>query len=149
MEKLVILIGPPAAGKSRFARKMEEQGYHVHRSDEIRKELFGCLTREHNDVVFETLHNRIKEDLSNGIPCVYDATNVSRKMRMSILEELSPYAETIIGVVFVAPLNVLIERDAKRGEASVGKDAIWKRIRGFQPPYYYEGFNDIRIINTD
>ena len=92
MAMFIMLVGLPGSGKSTYAEKMRENGFHIHSSDSIREELTGDATsQDKNTDVFNELHKRIKDDLKNGISCVYDATNISMKRRKSFLEELEKY----------------------------------------------------------
>lgn len=89
MVEFIMLVGLPASGKSTYAEVLKEQGYSVHSSDAIREELTGDVnSQDKNTDVFSVLHKRIKNDLENGISCVYDATNVSMKRRKAFLEEI-------------------------------------------------------------
>ena len=89
MGLLVMLIGISGCGKSSFARDFSE-GYddtEVFSSDAIRKEVFGDENDQtHNNEVFSILHKRIISSLKKGKVCVYDATNLNRKRRMTFLQ---------------------------------------------------------------
>ena len=89
MLEFIMLVGLPASGKSAYAKGLKK-GYHIHSSDEIRKELTGDeKTQVVNEKVFQVLHKRIKSDLEQGISCIYDATNMSMKRRISFLKEIN------------------------------------------------------------
>jgi predicted kinase len=83
-------IGLPGSGKSYQAERFAEQyDANIHSSDAIREELSGDINNQDiNDLVFKTLHSRIKEDLCNGKNCIYDACNISYKRRKAFLQEL-------------------------------------------------------------
>ena len=87
--EFLMLVGLPGSGKSTYIKKYFNQNLRVHSSDAIRAELSGDENNQNiNAKVFEVLHNRVKEDLRNGISCVYDATNISYKRRKAFLDEL-------------------------------------------------------------
>lgn len=44
MCKFIMLVGLPGSGKSTYAKKLEEEGYRIHSSDAIRKELLVMRT---------------------------------------------------------------------------------------------------------
>ena len=77
--------------------------------------------------------------LREGHDVVIDDTNVSEDRVIMILELFGnmPYAENIdVNIKFMnTPLETCIERDALRGEASVGKDVIMN--------FYNSGFKEI------
>ena len=115
MLEFIMLVGIPASGKSTYAKELEKNGYHIHSSDEIRKELTGDEnTQVVNEKVFQVLHKRIKSDLEQGISCIYDATNMSMKRRISFLKEINKYDCHKTCVLFVtnAPIPVAIRHAA-------------------------------------
>lgn len=145
MTRFVMLVGLPASGKSSLSIFLKAVGFNVHSSDAIRKELLGDQKDQtKNDVVFNILHKRIKEDLKNGVDTLYDATNISQKRRIAFLREIERY-DVIKECHFMAtPYDTCIERDAARGN-SVGKVVIDKMYKSFSVPQYYEGWDKIAI----
>lgn len=143
--KLIMMIGLPASGKTTFANKLEEDGYIVHSSDKIRKELFDNMdNQDNNTLVFGTLHKRIITDLYEGNNVIFDATNMSMKRRRAFLESLNKIDCIRHAVVMATPFNECIERDKAR-ERTVGAHIIDRMYRQFQFPMYQEGFDDIKI----
>ena len=75
MQEFVMLVGLPASGKSTVANEYMGKGYLIFSSDAIRKELFGDENDQtDNNLVFNTLHNRIRTAMKDGFSVVYDAT---------------------------------------------------------------------------
>lgn len=149
MTEFIMLVGIPASGKSTYAHELEKQGYHIHSSDAIRKELTGDSNSQNiNNKVFEILHKRIKSDLGNGVSCVYDATNMSMKRRISFLNEIKKYECHKKCALFVTPVEVCKERNQNR-ERKVPDSVFGKMLKQFQCPYYYEGWDDIEIVKFD
>ena len=146
----IMLIGLPGSGKSTVAETYKALGYHIHSSDEIREELSGDVNNQNiNGLVFQTLHKRIMEDLSNGISCVYDATNISYKRRMSFLQEVHKKIFCWKKAVVVAtPDEVCLQQNEGR-ERTVPEEVLERMYRHFDPPYYYEGWNEIEIHYND
>ncbi len=142
-----MLVGIPGSGKTTNGKYIANAiGNSVHiSSDSIREELYGdpSIQGEPSEV-FSLMHERTLEALSKGVNVVYDATNVTRRDRASILSKLPTYVYVGCTVVW-APIEMCIERDAKR-ERSVGKDVIDKMVKRFQAPYYDEGFDNIVIV---
>lgn len=144
---LVMLIGLPGSGKSTFAEQYRALDYHIHSSDAIREELSGDVNNQKiNELVFTTLHKRIKEDLSQGISCVYDATNLSYKRRMGFLNDLGNLRfKCWKRAVFIAtPYEVCLEQNEGR-DRTVPEHVLERMYRNFDPPYYYEGWNEVLI----
>lgn len=145
MSELIMLVGLPASGKSTYAEYLKEKGYHIHSSDKIRKELTGDVnSQDKNTDVFSELHKRIKNDLQNGISCLYDATNMSMKRRKTFLDEIKKYDCQKTCILFIVPVEVCKERNLKR-ERKVPDSVFDKMLKQFQCPYYYEGWDDIKI----
>lgn len=141
---LVMLIGLPASGKSTLANQYKVLNYNIYSSDAIREELGGSETNQNiNQLVFTTLHKRIKADLAAGISCVYDATNISYKRRMAFLRDLNVICFKK-AIVVATPYEVCLLQNQKR-ERKVPEFVIERMYRNFDMPYYYEGWHEIAI----
>lgn len=146
MTEFIMLVGLPASGKSTYAEKLKEKEYHIHSSDSIREELTGdANTQDKNIDVFATLHKRIKDDLGNGISCIYDATNMSMKRRKAVLDEIKKYGCRKKCVLFVIPVEVCKERNNTR-ERKVPDNVFDKMLKQFDVPMRYEGWDDIEVV---
>lgn len=64
----IMMVGLPYSGKSYYAEKLsKEYGAVIHSSDAIRAEILGDVQDQNNNgKVFEVLHRRVYDDLSNG-----------------------------------------------------------------------------------
>lgn len=149
MTEFIMFVGLPASGKSTYAESLKAKGYHIHSSDAIREELTGdANTQEKNTDVFATLHKRVKDDLSSGISCVYDATNMSMKRRKAFLNEIKQYNCGKICVLFVVPVEVCKERNTNR-ERRVPDEVFDKMLKSFWVPMKYEGWDEIEVKASD
>jgi predicted kinase len=148
--KFIMLVGLPGSGKSTYANKLKEDlNCVVHSSDSIREELFGDIKdQSNNNLVFETLHRRVREDLLNGKNVIYDATNINSKRRKSFLYQLKKidcYKECH----FIAtPYEVCVAQNNNR-ENSVPLAVIDKMYTTFDIPFYDEGWHQIELVYTD
>lgn len=149
--KLILLVGIPGSGKTTYAQKyishVPNRPIHLS-SDLIRKELYGDESTQGNPVeVFSLMQARAVEAINNGCDVLYDATNVTRKDRASIIGICPKFAKIECHIIW-APIATCIERDATRGR-SVGKEVIDKMLKRFQAPYYDEGINEIKVVKPD
>lgn len=144
MPKLYTMCGLPASGKSTMAESIENA--EVFSSDAIRKELFGDESIQgDNKMIFQILHNRIKKALAEGKNAVYDATNISVKLRKNITDSFD--AEHIC-IYVDTPKEECIRRNANR-ERKVPIKVIERMARNFEPPTKEENFSEILKITID
>lgn len=146
---LILLVGVPGSGKTTYAKKYIEKKSAVHlSSDTIRKELYGDESIQGNPAeVFSLMQKRAVESLNEGHDVLYDATNVTRKDRASIIGICPKFAKIEAHIIW-APIETCIERDSVR-ERTVGKAVIDKMLKRFQALYYDEGIDEIKVILPD
>ena len=146
---LKMLVGIPGSGKTTYCKDfmlLHPDTVHIS-SDSIRQELFNDENDQtHNEIVFQEMHKRTLESLDKGNTVLYDATNINRKDRESLLR-LCPSYVIKEAIVCWAPIEQCVLNDGKR-ERTVGKTVIDKMLMKFQSPYFDEGFDRIYINRT-
>ena len=143
MNKLYVLVGIPASGKSTYAKSLNNVA--VFSSDEIRKELFGDeKIQAKNWLVFKTLYNRVNNALKTS-DALIDATNTKLDDRQKLLTKITEPCVKV-AVVFKTPVEVCISRDKQRARM-VGEDIIRRYNDEFVMPSTSEGFDEIIIKN--
>lgn len=148
--KLILLVGIPGSGKTTFANNYIKQNVNTIclSSDAIRKELYGDESIQGDPAeVFTLMQKRAVEALNNGYDVLYDATNITRKDRSSIIGVCPKFAKIECHIIW-APIEECIKRDASR-DRTVGKEVIDKMLKRFQAPYYDEGVDEIKIVRPD
>lgn len=142
--KFIMVVGVPGSGKSYFLEQ-NFSNFHIHSSDKIRGELLENESdQSNNSLIFETLHQRVKEDLKNKISCCFDATNTNSKRRKAFLQELKNIPCEKICYIVATPVELCIENDKHR-ERQVGEEVINKFYRNFNIPTLREGWDNIKI----
>jgi predicted kinase len=148
---LIMLVGIPGSGKTTFAKNMAQKLNALHvTSDGIRQELRpndNWYHPEDNGKVYEIMFKRTLDALAMGQTVLYDATNMSRKDRASILRQCPKYVKIECHIIWT-PIEVCIERDAAR-EHPVGEDVIYKMLKRFEAPFYDEGFDSIEVFRSE
>lgn len=146
MNKLIMLIGLPAAGKSAWSSNYMEchENTELVSSDSIREEVFGDVNDQtHNVEVFNIVHKRVVAAIKSGKDAILDATSLSRKRRIHFIKSI-PECE-VRAIVFAIPFEECCKRNAAR-ERVVPQEAMERMYRSFQPPHYAEGFDNIQIV---
>ncbi|WP_426502826.1 AAA family ATPase [Dactylosporangium sp. McL0621] len=127
---LVLLVGPPASGKSSFVRTWVEDGRldaaGVVSCDAIRYELFGPGVDVRDDpAVFDEMDRRITKRLKAAHTVVVDATNVMPRARTRMIAWAQRYGQPVTALRFRVAAEVLIRRNAQRlGHARVPADVV-------------------------
>lgn len=156
MGNLYIMIGLPGSGKDtvikNIIQSMSEQEQlrtKVLSSDNLRIELFGWENQTKNGIVFQEMNKRCKEALSAGWNVIYNATNLNKKRRMVLINEIRKYQVNIYAVLCLCPLGTIYERNFIRCERHLPEDKLLQMFRTMDVPLKYEGYDKILFINTD
>ena len=150
MNKMFMMIGLPASGKSTLAEQISKsEDAEIVSSDNIRKELYGDENIQgDNNKVFRILQERIINGLKNNKNMIYDATNISYKTRMAFLQRLNKLDVEKIAVMVATPYEETLIRNSQR-ERKVPEEVIKRMYHNFYVPQYFEGFDDIQIKYTN
>lgn len=141
--EFVMLVGIPGSGKSSACRQYAQAGYRIHSSDALREAMFGSedVQRDPN-LVFEHLLRDLRRDLEAGVSCVMDATNLSRKRRISTLNALPKGVEQKTCVLVLTSPDECRRRNSQR-RRKVPEEVIHRMLCSFEAPYDYEGWDRI------
>ena len=147
----IMMVGLSYSGKSTLAKEIAiKYNGVIHSSDAIRKELYGDANIQTNpQKIFQKLGNRVVADLKDGKNVIYDATNLNFKRRVHFLKSIEKIPCKKICVVAVTSLKEIFKRKAiSTREVKVPEKIIYRQLQQFTVPYYYEGWDDIRIIQN-
>ena len=147
--KFIMMCGLVASGKSTKAKELaKEYNATIYSSDALREEMFGDVNDQgHNQELFTELHKRIKDCLRDSGNAIMDCTNINYKRRMAFLVELKKIPCEKICVLMATPYEECLRRNAER-ERKVPEEVIKRMYMNFNIPYWYEGWDDIRIIGS-
>ncbi len=123
MNKLIILKGLPGSGKSTFAQELVKQGYKRVNKDLLREMIdCGVWSRDNESTILESEKVLVREFLKQGFNVVVDDCNFAHTETWMNVAQASnaDFGEEF----FNTPVYECIERDAKRGDKSVGSKAI-------------------------
>lgn len=148
MAKLNIMIGIPGSGKTRYAKELLNNNNTIYlSSDDIRINMFGFEDQTHNAEVFERMKRETLIALKNGFNVIYDATNLSKKHRSDIIKRAKMCDAEVNAYLCCTPINIILERNITRQERQIPWDKLIQMIQSIEPPMYYEGFDNIYLID--
>jgi predicted kinase len=138
-----MLCGLPASGKSTLAKELSKnENATVLSSDEIRKELLNDVNnQDHNVEVFEEMNKRANKLIQQGRNVIYDATNINRKRRKHLINNVIKADENIVYYMNEHVISCYF-RDEKR-ERNVGNEVINKMYKNMQIPVKNEGWDQV------
>ena len=139
MQKVYIMMGLPATGKSTYAMDLvkKDRNTILLSADGLRQEVLGDIMRQdHNPLIFSMMNEMAVTALRDGKSVVYDATNISEDRRRSLARMLRdrvgrPFM--IIGVYCIGDHITSTHRNCKR-EQQVPVAAIEKMVKNFDIP---------------
>lgn len=142
---VTVTSGLPGSGKSRWvAAHAGDQP--VIELDAIRREL-KIDPSEPQGKVLEVARERARELLRRAQPFVWDATNLSRSLRGSLLDLLYGYGARVRLVYVEAPAAVQAERNRARTHA-VPQAVVDKLLRRWEPPDLTEA-HEVLVVDGD
>lgn len=139
-----MLVGLAGSGKSSFSKELVDGRDDIIylSSDGIREELYGDENVQQDHAkVFALMAERSKEALKDGKHVIYDATNLNRKKRRGLLQQL-PRSVHKTAVYIATDFNITKEQNANRDRV-VPQEVIDNMYKNLQIPIYSEGWDNI------
>ena len=135
--KIIVLQGPPASGKSTWAREIAKAGtpYVIVSRDAIRLARGDYWIPEQEDYISKLEEYAVISALERNLIPIIDATNLNPKTIKKWEDLASEYNCEIEYKQFYVPFKEALERDTNR-TLSVGK----KVLKNFYTKYFYEEF---------
>ncbi|MBO2460720.1 ATP-binding protein [Actinomadura violacea] len=125
---LVLLVGPPASGKTGFVRALLAHGQidegAVVSSDEIRAELLGTSPADADSDaadarIFEERDSRIVARLAAGRTAIAESTNVAPQARARLIAIARRFDAPVTMLRFAPDLGTLLQQHAGRDRTDI------------------------------
>lgn len=132
---LIIMVGPPASGKSTWSKKFAADNK-IERvsTDEIRAEIgAGEGDQSVSAAAFAIARRRVQTALAADKSVIIDATSVNRKARRDWINMGRGHGAYVIAVAFEVPKEELLRRDAQR-DRHVGPEVIDRFVAKYERP---------------
>lgn len=135
----VVVSGLPGTGKSFFCRKLAERSsFCILESDALRKVLFTSpdYSPEESARLFSACHHLIESLLENGVPVIFDATNLSEYNREQLYRIGEKTGAKLVLVRIEAPSELVYQRlqNRKMGRDMDNRsDADWNVYNKMKP----------------
>lgn len=148
---VLIGIGIPGVGKTTHLSEFAVNYGLIRLSpDDIRERLLGDYRdNTQNPLVWQRLYSQIRAVLRGG-SVIVDGSGTNPMFRRQDIELYRSWgAERVVGVVFVAPLEVAIARNAERSKP-VPEEGIrhFYELLTAYPPSIEDGFDEVIIVDT-
>lgn len=139
--KLIVLYGPPAAGKSTYAKTVCDA--HVVSADEVRYHLYGSQDKFGNgEEIWKHIVSEIREYLLNGTTVVYDACNLKKSYRLDVINAVKDIECWKILLRINTPKSICYNQHKERG-----RDIPWESLEPYfkikEYPDMSEGWDEI------
>lgn len=135
--KIIVLVGPPASGKTTYARELAKAGtpYVIVNRDSIREGRGEYWVPDQEDYISDMEEYAVRSAIKRNLIPIIDATNLNPKT----IEKWENLAKELNCEIeykkFYIPFKDALERDSKR-ERPVGKKVLIK----FYTKYFYDQY---------
>jgi predicted kinase len=146
---LIVLVGPPAAGKTTWARRNGQGAVHVSQDG-----LIDAITPHGFDHIYRPIYHAAEDAvaraaLGSGHTVIVDRTNRTRAHRERWLKIAREASCPAIAVVIAAPAELCRDRNAKREHGRLSDERMERMLAAFEPVSSDEGFTSIHIASSE
>lgn len=152
MPIVIIPVGIAASGKSMLREKYmkEIKDLHVISPDDIRMRILDfknsgkAFDKSIEPRIWDESFDLLRKYLDRGYDIFFDATNLTRLVRLLIIELIDKDRHDIIAHFLDIDLNLALLRNRKR-DRKVPEDVLRSMFSMLEPPVLEEGFSEIRV----
>lgn len=147
MSKILVLQGPPASGKSTFARKFVKSNldWVIVNRDSLREGRGEYWIPSQEDYISDLEEFSVRAAIKRGYNVIIDATNLNPKTQKKWKKIADETNSSIEFKEFYIPFKEALERDKNR-ERSVGEKVLKQFYEKYYPDRYTEECKDNRYI---
>lgn len=147
MSKILVLYGPPAAGKSSWARTFvkDRTDWVIVNRDNLREGRGEYWIPSQEDYISDLEELSIRAAIKRNYNVIIDATNLNPKTREKWIRLAAESKSLIEFKEFYVPFKEALERDKKR-ERSVGEKVLKRFYKQYYPDEYARECTDNRYI---
>lgn len=157
---LLVLVGVPGSGKSTWIQENGLENYTLS-TDSFRLTYWETnlsidqeemISQHHNKLVFKKFYEALNIRMGAGLFTVLDATHLNVGYFEDYKKLASKYGYTLKAKVFHEDLEVLLERNKKRGFKEVSAEVVEKfynNYLSFKLPEYVEEIETIKDLSNN
>ena len=147
MSKILVLCGPPAAGKSTYAREFikGKTNWVIVNRDSLREGRGDYWVLSQEDYISDLEEFSVRAAIKRGLNVIIDATNLNPKTQEKWRNVADETKSSIEFKEFYVPFKEALKRDKNR-ERSVGEKVLKKFYLKYYPDKYAEEISDKRYI---
>ena len=147
MSKILVLCGPPASGKSTYAREFikGKTDWVIVNRDSIREGRGNYWVPSQEDYISDLEEFSVRAAIKRNYNVIIDATNLNPKTQEKWRKIATETKSSIEFMEFYVPFKEALERDKNR-ERSVGEKVLKNFYLKYYPDKYAEEISDKRYI---
>lgn len=157
MPEMIILIGPPAAGKTTIRDRITQSSgkeYTIVSSDDLLDQYaaengttYDKVFRDQIKPMTAKMNEILSDALRSGENIIVDRTNMSKKSRKQFIDKAKQYNYRLIAVTVKTPdpkehARRLLDRSRSEGK-TIPPEIVKSMMNSFEEPTKEEGFDEI------
>lgn len=145
--KFIMMSGIPASGKTSFTKELaDKENAVIMSSDAIRKEIYGDENCQDDATrVFKLMKHRSNDALREGKNVIFDATNLSARIRTHIIKQ--EIKANSYEIYYMATPYYICQYRNKSRERQVSNETMERMYKSVQIPFKSEGWDKVEYVH--